>query len=723
MRVRYRTVPQGLLLVSIIFLGFTGAASVNLTPGPDAEPQLQITDGVVTVPESYEYDLGADLEKNFDAQPRQVSLIYAGSELWQGTSCGAGSGNYAYAYPYFGFQVIDMTDPGSPTVVGKVYYPATPEDMVVDGDFVYVAAGSKQLLIFDVSDPYSPVLANRVETSSYARGVEIMETTAYVSADKFFLIVDVTDPYSPEILQSFDPGCCNAQHTVIVGDHAYIAADYALQVWDLSDINAPVFVGRRFSGGDSWDIVSAGNRAYMLGRKSGLYVLNAAYPYWPSTFGSWIDTSSYLYDVEIAGDYSYVTSPSSIRIIDVADPYNPVFSSSWPALGWNTNTYIDNERMYISDWAGGVSRYEISSPAAPALESVYESPGMGYDLAISGNYAYEANGIGGLKVLDITDPESPSVIGSYDIPGKAWTVEVIDQYVYVGSESSGIIIFDVSDPSALSLVQTYELAGIVYDIMAVGDLAYVTCRDLGLLILDITDPGAPVQLGNLVIPGIVFKLDIQGDYAYVSAYNEGLYIIDISSPSAPVQVGKYTATACYAALAYGDYAYFSCGYDHELSVLDISDPANPTLVGAFDFGFHWARHMQRVGEYLHVAAYLGGFKVFNISDPAAPYLTGQYSTSPGWTWDVDVVGDIIWVTCDNGLLSLAQGNCSGPDGTGMYSVADAVYLIAYIFQGGPPPVLEYSADVNCDGDINLGDAVYLVDFIFRGGSPPCGGCF
>jgi hypothetical protein len=30
-----------------------------------------------------------------------------------------------------------------------------------------------------------------------------------------------------------------------------------------------------------------------------------------------------------------------------------------------------------------------------------------------------------------------------------------------------------------------------------------------------------------------------------------------------------------------------------------------------------------------------------------------------------------------------------------------------------------NGDVNCDGDINVGDAVYLINWIFRGGPPPC----
>ena len=53
------------------------------------------------------------------------------------------------------------------------------------------------------------------------------------------------------------------------------------------------------------------------------------------------------------------------------------------------------------------------------------------------------------------------------------------------------------------------------------------------------------------------------------------------------------------------------------------------------------------------------------------------------------------------------------------NVGDAVFLISYIFRGGPAPDPLVRGDVNVDGKINVGDAVYLISYIFRGGPPPC----
>jgi len=56
---------------------------------------------------------------------------------------------------------------------------------------------------------------------------------------------------------------------------------------------------------------------------------------------------------------------------------------------------------------------------------------------------------------------------------------------------------------------------------------------------------------------------------------------------------------------------------------------------------------------------------------------------------------------------------------GSVSVADVVYLIAYLLKGGPEPYLLYRGDVNCDQDVTITDVVYLISYLFKGGPAPC----
>jgi hypothetical protein len=84
--------------------------------------------------------------------------------------------------------------------------------------------------------------------------------------------------------------------------------------------------------------------------------------------------------------------------------------------------------------------------------------------------------------------------------------------------------------------------------------------------------------------------------------------------------------------------------------------------------------------------------------------------------DVDMTG----VFSDT--LCLHNISCGDADGEGTINIADAVYLIAYIFSHGPAPVPLAAGDADCDGSINIADCVYLINYIFSHGPAPCEGC-
>lgn len=80
-----------------------------------------------------------------------------------------------------------------------------------------------------------------------------------------------------------------------------------------------------------------------------------------------------------------------------------------------------------------------------------------------------------------------------------------------------------------------------------------------------------------------------------------------------------------------------------------------------------------------------------------------------------------WIDFHDGVLANFV-NCGDADLNGFTNVADAVYLMNYIFGGGPPPNPLAAGDVDCQSGINISDVVYLIGYIFGSGAAPCADC-
>lgn len=76
-------------------------------------------------------------------------------------------------------------------------------------------------------------------------------------------------------------------------------------------------------------------------------------------------------------------------------------------------------------------------------------------------------------------------------------------------------------------------------------------------------------------------------------------------------------------------------------------------------------------------------------------------------------------TCDIAPQLIACGDLNG---SGQTDIADVVYLVNYIFGGGPAPQDISQGDADCSQQTNIADAVYMVNYIFAGGAKPCNLC-
>lgn len=89
----------------------------------------------------------------------------------------------------------------------------------------------------------------------------------------------------------------------------------------------------------------------------------------------------------------------------------------------------------------------------------------------------------------------------------------------------------------------------------------------------------------------------------------------------------------------------------------------------------------------------------------APYfVTGVYTDQSPFTLTDAVT-----------IIGHRSGDINGDQ---MVNIGDPIYLIGYIFRGGPAPEPAATGDINGDGRVTIGDAVYMISYLFRSGPPP-----
>ncbi len=110
------------------------------------------------------------------------------------------------------------------------------------------------------------------------------------------------------------------------------------------------------------------------------------------------------------------------------------------------------------------------------------------------------------------------------------------------------------------------------------------------------------------------------------------------------------------------------------------------------------------------------------------YLTGYTDASGDISFNPSpsTVGSMyITVTKHNYLpyqqeVEVAEYITGDANHDGVVDIGDVVYLISYVYRGGPAPIPYEAGDTNCDGMVDLGDIVYLINYLYREGPPP--GC-
>ena len=116
-------------------------------------------------------------------------------------------GNYLYGASESGLEIIDVSNPNSPTSVGNYVIPGTKYDVIVEGNYAYVA--NYQLFIIDVSNPSSPFLVGTHIPSKRILDLHVCGNYVYAAmatwTSEFIYyyggleVIDVSTPSAPTL--------------------------------------------------------------------------------------------------------------------------------------------------------------------------------------------------------------------------------------------------------------------------------------------------------------------------------------------------------------------------------------------------------------------------------------------------------------------------------------------------------------------------------------------
>jgi hypothetical protein len=94
-------------------------------------------------------------------------------------------------------------------------------------------------------------------------------------------------------------------------------------------------------------------------------------------------------------------------------------------------------------------------------------------------------------------------------------------------------------------------------------------------------------------------------------------------------------------------------------------------------------------------------------------------TPPVYDW-LPLTDPITGLTLDLSFVITGEDVlCGDVNNSGAVEAGDVVFLLSYLFRGGPAPCPLLQGDVNCSGAVDAGDVVYLISYLFRGGPDPC----
>jgi hypothetical protein len=226
-----------------------------------------------------------------------------------------------------GLYVFDLT-PATPVPLTNRATTGWFHDVSVDGGVCAVAALEDGCLIYDISNPNSPVLAATTAAGSrWVTAVRIVGARVYLGAGNDLQLLDVTTPAAPVTGPSVATGGW-VMGLAVAGGVCAVATDGAgVQLYDVSGA-APVLQSTILAVTRAHGVAIDGSTLLIAAADSGLHLYDISDPAVPAARGT-LATTPAAYDVTVAGPRAFLSlGARRLAVVDVSDLQNPSLTGS-----------------------------------------------------------------------------------------------------------------------------------------------------------------------------------------------------------------------------------------------------------------------------------------------------------------------------------------------------------------------------------------------------------
>ena len=590
---------------------------------------------------------------------------------WAWGPCQAVDAKDSYAYIGNGltFQVLDISKPSKPEIVGEYLTDGYIYDLKIKDSLAFVCIG-RGLLILDISKPMLPTKISEVSLSGVAISLAVGGTFAYITTfNGVMWLVDITDIFNPYVRSSIAAGGQLAACVEAKDRYVYIG-NAELSPMVIVDATNPDSLKRfDFEVGGSGLTAKIKDSLLFLGVRGtlgnpylSLKIYNISNASSPEFMGRVEIVAVSVNGISISKDGLTVyvlTHSNGIYSVDISNLSHPFvlnkFEKKLPIDVGNAGIALSRNSLFAAFY-NGLLVLDVSELGSLKFQSFFPTGCFSEKIKVKDSITFVACGLSGLWILDVSNPEKIKTISNLNTGGFTADFVIEDTLVYIVNwaayseqdSSRGLWIIDISDihnPVVLSHyigITNFSSNIIPNSIAKSKEFIFITQapnenNDV-LEIININNLHCPTGVGILQSNYLVYDIDVKDTVAFLATYGNGVMIIDISNPENPIEIGSKLDVA-FSVYIKAQYLYTSSS---DFSIIDVSNPSNPIIVSSIKT-HSGSSNIDLVisGNYAYWTE--GVLGIIDISNPENPV---QIKTFEGLDWarGVDSKNGIIFLS-------------------------------------------------------------------------------